>query len=75
MENYKDVNRDSGIAAYEFGADFIRVKFKDNAVYLYTNLSAGNENIAKMEVLAQSGDGLNSYINKFVKKKYARKER
>jgi hypothetical protein len=74
MEKYKDIDGDSGVAAYEIGEDFIRVQFKDNAVYLYTNQSAGSENIAKMKVLAETGDGLNSFINKYVRKNYARKE-
>lgn len=39
-----------------------------------TTQSTGSDNIAKMKILAENGDGLNSFINKHVRKKYARKE-
>jgi hypothetical protein len=74
MERYKDINGDSGVSAYETGVDFIRVKFKDGSMYLYTSASAGQNNIETMKRLAASGTGLNAFINKNVKKKYARKE-
>lgn len=74
MEKYQDINGDSGVDAYEIGDSFIRVRFKDAAVYLYTNDSAGADNIQQMKTLAQNGDGLNAFINKHVKKGYARKE-
>ena len=34
MERYKDLNKDSGIIAYEIGSDSIIVEFKGNATYL-----------------------------------------
>lgn len=75
MERYKDIDGDSGVAAYEIGTDYIRVQFSDNSVYLYTYTSAGANNIEQMKKLAASGDGLNAFINKNVRKKYAKKER
>jgi hypothetical protein len=75
MQWYKNTNGDSGISAYEYGPDFIRVQFSDGAVYLYTNSSAGIQNIMTMKKLADQGNGLNSFINKNVRKSYARKER
>ena len=75
MESYKDIDGDSGISAYEAGDGFIRIMFKDSSVYLYTNNSAGEENIDCMKRLAISGDGLNSFINKNVKKRYESKEK
>ena len=74
MERYSDIDRDSGVVAYETGPDYIRVKFSDGAVYLYTSLSAGSRNIEQMKILAARGEGLNAYINDFVRKLYARKE-
>ena len=35
MEAYKNLNGDSGIAAYEISADFIRVLFQNGSQYLY----------------------------------------
>lgn len=74
MDRYSDVDGDSGVAAYQIGGGFIRVQFKDNSIYLYTNQSAGVDNIEKMKVLAEQGNGLNAFINKYVRKKYACKE-
>lgn len=75
MQRYRDVDGDSGVAAYQVGGDFIRVQFTDGAVYVYTNGSAGATHIARMKILAASGDGLNAYINRHVRKAYARRER
>ena len=75
MERYKDIDGDSGVAGYEIGPDYIRVQFKDSSVYLYTYVSAGTTNIETMKKLAMAGDGLNAFINKNVRKRYARKER
>ncbi len=74
MEHYKNINGDSGIDAYEFGADYIRVRFSTGVVYLYTYQSAGVENIEHMKTLAKSGAGLNAFINQVVKKRYAQRE-
>ncbi len=74
MEKYSDIDRDSGVVTYEIGEDFIKVKFSDGAIYLYTNTSAGHHNINQMKLLASRGDGLNAYINNHVRKGYAKKE-
>ena len=75
MERYRDVDGDSGVIGYETGSDYIRVQFSDNSVYLYTYVSAGAANVEQMKKLAVAGDGLNAFINKNVRKRYARKER
>ena len=75
MEHYKNLGGNSGVKAYEIGDDSITVQFKDGAIYLYTNGSAGSSAIEKMKALAVSGSGLNSFISSTVKKGYARKIR
>jgi len=75
MEHYKNLGGDSGVAAYEIGPGSITVQFKDGSVYLYTDQSAGAASIAEMQRLAKDGQGLNSFINRVVKKGYARKLR
>jgi len=72
MEHYKDINGDFGVVAYEYGSDYIRVKFSTGAIYLYNYESAGSHNVEQMKVLAQRGDGLNAYINTIVRKMYVR---
>jgi len=74
MIPYKNIDGDSGVSAYENGADYIKVKFSTGSIYTYTYKSAGSENIEHMKILAQSGEGLNAFINESVKKLYARKE-
>lgn len=75
MERYRDIDGDSGVSGYEIGTDFIRVQFSTGAIYLYTYASAGAQNIEQMKELAAAGDGLNSFINRNVRSRYARKER
>jgi hypothetical protein len=74
MERYRNRGGDSGVVAYEEGPDFIRVQFSDGHVYLYTYASAGAREIEQMKQLANNGQGLNSFINTTVRKKYARRE-
>jgi len=75
MERYANRGGESGIEGYEIGNDFIKVKFSDGSTYLYTYASAGAQNVEQMKKLAQDGEGLNAFINKNVRKAYARKER
>ncbi len=73
MTSYKDIDGDSGVLSYEFGADFIDVQFKGTPkIYQYSYQSAGRENVETMKVLAKSGDGLNSYINKNARNLYVK---
>jgi len=71
MQPYKNLGGGSGVKAYEIGNDSIQVMFSDNSVYLYTYLSAGRSNIEQMKALARSGLGLNSFIDREVRKQYA----
>lgn len=75
MEAYKNLGGNSGVVAYESGPDFIRVQFSDDSIYLYTNERPGPQYIQQMKILAQNGQGLNSYISRVVRKNYAQKER
>ena len=75
METYRNLGGDSGVVAYETGSDFIRVQFHDGSIYLYTYRSAGVYNIERMKGLAEYGEGLNTFINKYVRKRYERRER
>jgi hypothetical protein len=69
MTPYRDV--ESGVAAYDIGQSHIDVQFKDGSVYRYTSLSAGRANIDEMARLARAGDGLNTFINQVVRKRYS----
>ncbi|MDH2916059.1 MAG: hypothetical protein PXX77_04195 [Gallionella sp.] len=62
MKAYKDINGDSGIAAYDYGDDWIKVQFKGGDTYEYRASNVGQSHINTMKGLADAGDGLNSYI-------------
>lgn len=75
MEKYLNLGGNSGIVAYEIGIDAITVQFSDGSIYLYNYQSAGKEKIEHMKKLAVSGQGLNSFIMRNVRKSYAAKLR
>lgn len=51
----------------------IEVEFGDGSIYGYSESSAGASNVQKMIQLANAGQGLNAWINKNVRKRYAYK--
>jgi hypothetical protein len=65
MQTYRDWDNDSNVVAYENGNDYIIVEFRGGIYkfYKYTVGSAGSHNISEMQRLANSGDGLNAFIN------------
>lgn len=73
MAIYRNSGSDSGVYSYEIGEDRILVTFTSGITYEYTNDITGSQHIKNMKSLAQLGQGLNSYINTHVKKKYSRK--
>ena len=75
MAQYQNLGGDSGIVAYEIGADSITVEFRDGSQYLYTYVSTGANDIEQMKSLAQAGQGLNGFISSHVRKRYAQKLR
>ena len=75
MQEYRHVGGETGILAFEIGTDFIRVEFEDHTVYIYTYASAGSFAVERMKELAVKGEGLNTFINKYTRKNYERKER
>lgn len=70
MVVYKNLNSDSGVSHYLIESEFIKVKFKDGKSYLYSNSKPGKFHVDKLKELALAGRGLNSYINKHVRKSY-----
>jgi hypothetical protein len=73
MQRYKNRSGESGVVAYDIGAGSITVKFVSGERYLYTEDSAGADNVAKMQELAQAGHGLSAFISQHVHDRYARK--
>ncbi|UGB38241.1 hypothetical protein [Frateuria soli] len=72
MQPYRNPDGHSGVAAYELGPDWIRVRFASGRDYLYSAASAGAGHVRNMQILAQAGEGLATYISKFVHDDYDR---
>lgn len=75
MPAYTNRGGNSGVVAYETTADSITVEFRDGWKYVYDASNPGATTVAHMKVLAQAGQGLNSYISSVVKTRYSRKYR
>lgn len=73
MNDYRNEGGGSGVARFELGVDSITIEYSSGATYLYNVESAGREAIDTMKQLAEAGKGLNSFIGKHVRGKYARK--
>ena len=72
MQRYANLGGGSNVVGYEIGADWIKVQFGDGSIYPYTYQSAGASNIELMKQLAAAGQGLNSFIMRAVRYRYAR---
>jgi hypothetical protein len=75
MKPYRDIHGDSGVSAYEYGDDWIRVQFKHGHTYEYRASRIGLLHLSTMKRLADSGSGLSTYIstNSDVKNGYSDK--
>lgn len=71
MRPYQDTDDESGVVAYRIGAGSITIRFRSGGTYLYDASAPGAAHVAEMQRLARAGDGLNTYINKYVRKNYA----
>ena len=74
MQRYRNLHGGSGVAAYQTGPDYIRVKFRHGGTYEYDYATTGPLYVERMKALAVSGEGLATFICKFVKAAYARRE-
>jgi len=72
---YRDINGDSGVSAYDYDESSIRIQFKHGGTYEYQASTIGSSNFDTMKRLADSGDGLNAFINTHpeVKRNYSSK--
>jgi hypothetical protein len=75
MPFYKNLSNHSGVLSYEIDYDSIIVQFRRGGAYLYNRRNPGAGHLESLKSLAISGIGLNTYINKHVKKSYDAKLR
>lgn len=74
MKPYQGTDGDSGIAAYECGPGWIAVRFRRGGTYRYDGRHPGAAHVLEMQRLAEAGDGLNTYINRFVRDDYSERD-
>ena len=70
MEKYNGLEN-GGVSAYQIFDDAIILKFKDGRTYLYDYIRPGEEHVERMKKLAVEGNGLTTYVNKYVRDKYS----
>ncbi len=71
METYRNLGMNSGVKYFQIGNSFIEIIFKHNPrVYRYSYIIPGKIHVDNMKILALKGQGLNSYIKKYVGNKF-----
>lgn len=73
MKRYGGADGDSGIEAYECGLVRIDVRFRRGGMYRYDDRHPGAEHVLELQRLAEVGDGLNTWTNRFVRDDCAEK--
>lgn len=64
MKAYRSKDPEASVAAYEYGDDYIRVKFRNGSVYKYTYASCGQNHVECMIFAAEMQRGLSTYIDR-----------
>jgi hypothetical protein len=75
MERYGNYSGRSSVVGYDEWAYSIIVYFSDGTAYEYTEDSVGSSNLNRMKELAESGEGLNSFIMNYVRFSYSKRIR
>ena len=70
VTKYLNIRGTSNVIAYEILPTSIRVQFKSGVWYSYCYSRAGMTHVEQMKILAERGYGLNSYIQRRVRKMY-----
>lgn len=74
MERYQNLEGDSGVTSFESGPDYIKVRFRNGVTYVYDYVRPGVAHVERMKDLARTGRGLSTYISRYVRAAFARKE-
>ena len=73
MQRYANLSGNSGVVRYRLGEDWIDVQFVNGDRYRYDSGSVGKQRLAKMKQLAVRGQGLATYISRYVHDRYRSK--
>ncbi|MEM7363405.1 MAG: hypothetical protein AAF525_05240 [Pseudomonadota bacterium] len=66
MKPYGSGDRTSGVIAFDYGADYICLRFSEGYDYTYTWDSCSRVHVQNMKALANQGKGLMAYLNRHV---------
>ena len=72
MTPYRNTNGNSGITHYAIGDAHIDIQFQNGGIYRYEETNIGRLNFLNMKAAAIIGNGLNSFINHFVRNRAIR---
>lgn len=72
-KSYGNHGGNSPIRSYSGGPSCICIWFEDGGTYDYDDMRPGRTHVEEMKRLAEQGRGLATYINRHVRKNYARK--
>ena len=75
MKTYDNLGGDSSVVAYDYNSQVIKVQFDDGWIYEYEASKIGTADFQQMISLADSGRGLNRYINRYIRKRFSNKYR
>lgn len=74
MQPYANLSGNSGVAEFEIGSGFIRIRFVNKStIYTYDHTKPGQQHVSQMQSRAIAGRGLSTYIAKYIKGRYASK--
>lgn len=70
MQAYGNRRGNSGVRAFALSEGVIDIEFVDGKVYRYSRVRPGLAHVRQMQLLAQQGEGLATYINRFVREDF-----
>lgn len=73
MQRYKNLKGDSGVTHYELRPGSIALRFRNGDTYLYDRRRPGQHHVTRMQTLARNGQGLSTYVSRYVRDNYAAK--
>lgn len=73
MKPYGRGDHTSGVIAYDYGADYICLRFSEGYDYTYTWDSCSRVHVQNMKALANQGKGLMAYLNRHASERFATK--
>ncbi len=74
MERYRNISGDSGVEFYEILDHAIKIRFRSGPAYVYDDVRPGYVHVRHMQDLARAGQGLSTYISRYVRSSYSRIE-